>query len=207
MASGSPSVIQSQTIAKQASDAKSYLATAYCCDFGKGKINGTGVTSGGTNLTDCKQHYVIAAGVGSGLTIGDVVRIDPDPLGQASNWKVDDHGGAIIGRHIDIYIADCAKAKQWGKRNVKVWKVDSGAATGPTSTDASVSDIPGVSQVLDTATAVHDLANSLEKFFQTLFSSATWFRIGKVLVGVGLGLIAVVVLVRPAIPTIPKKAS
>lgn len=170
--------------------AKKYTATAYCGNFSPTSINGTGVTAGGTDLTDGKQHYVIAAGAGSGLKIGDTVRITPSPFGDSTVFKVDDHGGAIFGKHIDIYVADCAKAKAWGRKSVSVSKVSGQQTPGPA--DGSVQ-----SQVAHAATSGIDaLLSPLEDvagFFSLLTQASTWLRVGKVLIGaslIGAGVLA-----------------
>lgn len=50
---------------------------------------------------------------------------------------------------------------------------------------------------MKTAQALSDLASVFEKLVEGLFNSSTWFRVGKVVVGVFLGLFAVVILARP----------
>lgn len=160
--------------------AHKYTATAYCGNFGPHSINGTGVTAGGTDLRDGKQHYVIAAGPGSGLKIGDTVRISPSPFGDGTVFKVDDHGGAIIGRHIDIYVADCAKATAWGRRGVNVSKVSGQQTPGPA--DGSVqSQIGNLSPF--------QMIDKLVSLLGVLFTSEFWRRIGLI----GLGVIALVI--------------
>lgn len=160
-----------------------YSATAYCGNFSATSINGTGVTAGGTDLRDKKQHYVIAAGAGSGLTIGDVVTITPNPFGDDQiRFKVDDHGGAIFGHHIDIYVADCAKAKAWGRRSVSVQKWQHGSATGPSS--QSLGDFAG-GLVPNPIKSVADFLSHLGIIFQGGF----WLRVLQ-----GLGGLVLIVL-------------
>lgn len=161
-----------------------YTATAYCGKFGAGSINGTGVTSGGTDLRDGKDHYVIAAGVGSGLKLGDKVQITPNPFGNDSlSFLVDDHGGAIVGRHIDIYIQDCAKAKAWGRRSVTVQKVPADAWVGAQAEQNG----PSLSNPL---AAVSTFLGKLSVLFEGNFWLRTFLVIGGAfLLGFGVVMI------------------
>lgn len=172
-----------------------FTATAYCHKFGVGSINGTGITAGGTDLRDGKQQYVIAAGPGSGLKIGDKVSIEPNPFGAGTAFKVDDHGGAIVGHHIDIYIADCAKAAQWGHRTVTVSLLPdtsgTGIATGDKALTGAADAISGAaSAVTSPLTAVGDFLGHLGVIFQGNF----WLRVLMGLGGVALIVVAVVLL-------------
>lgn len=186
------------------------LATAYCSNFGPGSINGTGITSGGTDLRDGKQHNVVAAGPGSGLKRGDKIRIGPDPFGGDGStvWTVDDTGGAIVGAHIDLYIADCAAARRWGRKMVTVVAADlsqpdSSVAPTEKSNDPANVVKNSADAIVGVANSIGDLAAITEKFVASLFSSATWFRVGKVVVGVLLGLFGIIILARPAINSLP----
>jgi 3D (Asp-Asp-Asp) domain-containing protein len=161
-----------------------FTATAYCGSFGPGSINGTGVTAGGTDLRDGKQHMVIAAGAGSGLKLGDTVSIEPNPFTPGTVFKVDDHGGAIFGHHIDIYIADCTKARQWGRKSVTV---RSATQAAPDPVASAVGD--AASAVADTATAIPNFVNKLGVIFQGGF----WLRVAMALGGlllIGLAVTA-----------------
>lgn len=189
--------------------AKTFLATAYCSNFGRGSINGSGVTAGGTDLRDGKQKYVIAAGPGSGLSMGDLVKIDPNPFGGTVYFKVDDRGGAIIGRHIDIYVADCAAAKAWGRKTVQVTVMPPGNDQGVQTPDwnpikAGIDVVDSVPKGLAAvANAVTSAVTAFEHFISALFNSATWFRVGKVLVGVIIGVYGFMILTRPAVNALP----
>lgn len=207
---GSASGGESQ-IAAPIPPAKTFLATAYCSKFGKGSINGTGVTAGGTDLRDGKQKYVVAAGPGSGLSMGDIVMISPNPFGGTVYFKVDDHGDpkVIIGRHIDIYIADCAAAKKWGRQSVKVTVMPPGYDQGKHTADwnpikatvDTVNSVPGGLSAV--ANAITGAVTAFEHFISALFNSATWFRVGKVLVGVVIGIYGFMILTRPAVNALP----
>lgn len=110
-------------------------------------MNGSGVTAGGTDLRDGKRHYILAADP-SVLPLGTRVYVDPNPYGYKGTFLVDDTGGAINGKHIDIYVSE-GRDKQlaWGGQQVKVYKAvprkkgskrESGAAPAST-TDANTS--------------------------------------------------------------------
>lgn len=174
----------------------SFTATAYCHKFGPGSINGTGVTAGGTDLRDGAQKYVIAAGLGSGLKLGDVVGIEPNPFGSGTTFKVDDHGGAIFGHHIDIYIADCQKANAWGHRQVTVSLLPDTTPTGTAPGDkvltGAVDAVSGaVSAVASPVVAVAGFLSKLGVIFKANF----WLRAlmvlsGLFLIGFGIAMIA-----------------
>lgn len=74
--------------------------------------------------------------------------------------------------------------------------------TGKGSGNALVGGDSGIpnplSAVTSVAGGVASLANSLEHLVSGLFSSSTWFRVGKVLVGLILGLAGLVILIRKA---------
>lgn len=102
-----------------------FLATAYGPPWDA--IEGTGVTSTGIALSPSpgpQDHYVIAVDP-SVIPYHTKVRVDPNPFGDTSIvFSAEDTGGAIIGNHIDIYIA-AGRAEQngWGARNVTVYVV------------------------------------------------------------------------------------
>lgn len=180
-----------------------FTATAYCGHFGPTSINGTGVTAGGTDLRDGKQHYVIAAGPGSGLKLGNMVTIEPNPFSPGTVFKVDDHGGAIVGHHIDIYIADCGKARQWGRKSVTVRHAVGGELPGPPGSDPVASAVgDAASAVADTVTAVPDFLRKLGVIFQ----AGWWLRVAMALGGIALIILALTAAFKefskglPAIP-------
>lgn len=175
----------------------SFTATAYCHKFGVGSINGTGVTAGGTDLRDGVQRYVIAAGLGSGLKMGDIVSIEPNPFGPGTAFKVDDHGGAIFGHHIDIYVADCQKANAWGHRQVAVNLLPSSSGTGTAPGDkvlTGVSDtVAGaVGAVVSPITSVAGFMSKLGVIFKANF----WLRVLMVLGGLSLIGFGVVMIAK-----------
>lgn len=82
----------------------SFTATAYCL---KGRTaSGTGVRRG-----------IIAADPRV-LPLG--TRINLAGGGQGGNYVVADTGGKIKGKKIDIWMASCADARRFGRRNVNI---------------------------------------------------------------------------------------
>lgn len=96
-----------------------YEATAYGPPWNA--ENGTGVTSTGVDLRDGPHVYVIAADPAV-LPMHTHVKISPNPYDDDSIvFSVEDTGGAIKGRHIDIYdYFGRANQLQWGVQNVTV---------------------------------------------------------------------------------------
>lgn len=185
-----------------------FTATAYCHKFGPGSINGTGVTAGGTDLRNGAQQYVIAAGIGSGLKIGDLVSIEPNPFGPGTNFKVDDHGGSIFGHHIDIYVADCAKAAQWGHRQVSVSLQPSSSGVGPSSGDQALTGIG--STIKDAVSPLTAVGGFLSKF-GVIFQGNFWLRVlmvfgGLSLLGFGLVMIGKQYAISSTFSGVLKKA-
>lgn len=87
-------------------------STAYCL---KGKTR-TGVRT---------RNGIIAADPAV-LPLGSVVRLSR-PSGEALGiFVVMDTGGAVKGRKVDVYLADCAKAKRWGRKPLRVEVIDIG---------------------------------------------------------------------------------
>lgn len=170
-----------------------FTATAYCHKFGPGSINGTGVTAGGTDLRDGKQQYIIAAGIGSGLKLGDIVSIEPNPFGAGTAFKVDDHGGAIVGHHIDIYVADCQKANAWGHRTVTVSLLPDTSGTGTAPGDKVLTGIgKAATDAVSPLAGVGDFLSHLGVIFQGNF----WLRVLMGLGGLALIAFAVITLGR-----------
>ncbi|MED3571936.1 3D domain-containing protein [Cytobacillus praedii] len=73
---------------------------------------GYGITATGTTV---KEGRTIAANWGV-LPPGTVVKIE----GLEGSYTVEDRGGGVKGKHIDIYIADLNKALDWGRQKRKV---------------------------------------------------------------------------------------
>jgi 3D (Asp-Asp-Asp) domain-containing protein len=75
-----------------------------------------GITATGTEV---KENQTIASDW-EVLPPGTRVYID----GFDTVFTVEDRGGAVIGRHIDIYMEDLDDALKWGVREREVWLVE-----------------------------------------------------------------------------------
>jgi 3D (Asp-Asp-Asp) domain-containing protein len=152
-----------------------FLATAYGPPWDS--MNGTGVTSQGTDLTGDKGkgRYLIAVDPNV-IPYGTHVQIDPNPFGNPKIvFKADDTGGEINGRHIDIFDwRGRASQLRWGSRQVKVWKVE-GAQEGSGIIGAGGSILGAAS---DTADFVGDLASTIlnfRKLGELAAKAVAWF--------------------------------
>lgn len=96
-----------------------WLATSYGPPWAEG--NGTGVTATGIDLRPDKHAYIIAVDP-LVIPLGSYVHISPNPFNNnALTFQAADTGGAIIGKHIDIYDwRGRAYQDGWGERKVKV---------------------------------------------------------------------------------------
>jgi len=96
----------------------SWVATAYGPPWGG--IEGNGVTATGLNLTARQPALEIAVDPHV-LALGSYVHVQPNPFGTAGAFYAGDTGGAIVGRHIDIYDwRGRASQNAWGRRAVSV---------------------------------------------------------------------------------------
>jgi 3D (Asp-Asp-Asp) domain-containing protein len=82
-----------------------FTVTAYCR---RGKT-----ASGQT------PRFGIAAADPRILPIGSVIRVGTNP-GDAGTFTIQDVGGRVRARSIDLYTADCATAKRFGRRTMPV---------------------------------------------------------------------------------------
>lgn len=99
-----------------------YEATAYGPPWDA--ENGTGVTTTGVDLRDAPHKYIIAVDPNV-IPLHAHVKISPNPFGDDSIvFAAEDTGGAIVGRHIDIYDWRGRTAQLgWGVRQVTVTEV------------------------------------------------------------------------------------
>lgn len=96
----------------------SWLATAYGPPWGG--IEGNGVTATGLNLTAGQPALEIAVDPRL-VPLGSYVHVQPNPFGAAGAFYAGDTGGAIVGKHIDIYDwRGRASQDAWGQRGVSV---------------------------------------------------------------------------------------
>ena len=75
-----------------------------------------GITATGAEV---KEHHTIASDWDV-LPPGTRVRIEGLPY----IYIVEDRGGAVKGKHIDMYIEDLDEALKWGVKNREVWTVE-----------------------------------------------------------------------------------
>lgn len=94
-----------------------FLVTAYTAGFESTGKNpgdpGYGVTATGATV----QEGVTIAADWDVLPPGTVVKIE----GLPGDYVVQDRGGGVKGNHIDLYIADLEKARQWGKEYREIY--------------------------------------------------------------------------------------
>jgi 3D (Asp-Asp-Asp) domain-containing protein len=96
----------------------SWLATSYGPPWGG--IEGDGVTATGVDLRSAPPTLEIAVDL-SVIPLGSWVYVQPNPFGTAQPFYAADTGGAIHGRHIDIYDwRGRASQQTWGVRRVSV---------------------------------------------------------------------------------------
>lgn len=114
------------TPATPAAGGSEWVATAYGPPWDG--IQGSGVTATGIDLRPAKPAYIIAVDP-TVIPLGSYVHVVPNPFGNdAISFLAADTGGAIIGKHIDIYDwRGRASQDAWGTRHVTV---TSAAKTG-----------------------------------------------------------------------------
>jgi 3D (Asp-Asp-Asp) domain-containing protein len=96
----------------------SWLATSYGPPWGG--IEGGGVTATGVDLRSAPPTLEIAVDP-SVIRLGSWVYVQPNPFGTSRPFYAGDTGGAIRGRHIDIYDwRGRASQQAWGARPVAV---------------------------------------------------------------------------------------
>src|SRR5581483_9923459 len=93
------------------------------------EMEGPGVTATGINLRPAKHAYIIAVDPHV-IPMGSYVHVSPNPFGDDKiTFLAADTGGAIIGKHIDIYDwRGRADQNAWGARHVTVTPVKTGTA-------------------------------------------------------------------------------
>ena len=95
-----------------------WIATAYGPPWNA--ENGTGITATGLDLTNGPAVYEIAVDP-SVITLGSYEHVTPNPFGTHQAFYAGDTGGAITGRHVDIYDWQGRAAQDaWGERHVTV---------------------------------------------------------------------------------------
>jgi peptidoglycan lytic transglycosylase len=75
------------------------------------------------------------------LPLGSRIRVD-DAGEYSGNYVVTDTGRKIHGRHIDLFIADHAEAKHFGKKMVRVAILERGDGSAASARDAAAAHAP-----------------------------------------------------------------
>ena len=102
----------------EAAGTGAWIATAYGPPWDA--TNGTGVTATGLNLTAGPPAYEIAVDPAV-IPLQTFAHVQPNPFGTTRAFYAGDTGGAIIGRHVDIYDwKGRADQNAWGVRHVNV---------------------------------------------------------------------------------------
>lgn len=83
------------------------------------RMTATAYCDGGETSSGTQAKSGIVAADPLFLPIGTVIRVVRAGV-RAQTFTVTDTGSAVKGREIDIFIADCARAKRFGRRPVQV---------------------------------------------------------------------------------------
>ncbi len=95
-----------------------WVATAYGPPWGA--VQGDGVTATGLDLSAGPPALEVAVDP-SVIALRSYVHITPNPFGTTGAFYAGDTGGAILGRHVDIYDwRGRASQDAWGQRSVTV---------------------------------------------------------------------------------------
>jgi 3D (Asp-Asp-Asp) domain-containing protein len=122
----------------------SWLASAYGPPWGG--IEGNGVTATGVDLRSAPPMLEIAVDP-SVIRLGSWVYVQPNPFGTAQPFYAGDTGGAIRGRHVDIYDWRGRPNQQaWGARSVTV--TPASAPTSLATCSAALESAPGERAVI-----------------------------------------------------------
>ncbi len=98
-----PAVTSTRALAQPAG---AYVVTAYCQQ---------GTTKAGVRVT-----RGIAAADPAHLPIGSVIRVDAASSRDAGIYTVLDTGSKVIGRHVDLFVPDCGRAKRFGRQLLRI---------------------------------------------------------------------------------------
>jgi 3D (Asp-Asp-Asp) domain-containing protein len=129
----------------------SWLATSYGPPWGG--IEGNGITATGVDLRSGRPALEIAVDP-SVIPLGSWVYVQPNPFGTVQPFYAADTGGAIRGRHIDIYDwRGRASQNEWGARFVTVTPA-SAPGSSPTCSAALESETGAKALILPDGRAV-----------------------------------------------------
>ncbi len=99
-----PAVAQTSAATKPGSSL-TFTATAYC--------------QAGKTQSGAPARTGIVAADPHVLPVGSVVRVDT-PRAYSGIYTVLDTGAAVNGRHLDIFVPDCARAHRFGRQKVRI---------------------------------------------------------------------------------------
>lgn len=144
----SPTPLCATGPAAGASGVSGWVATAYGPPWGG--IQGDGVTATGIDLTAAPPMLEVAVDPRV-IALRSYVHVQPNPFGTTAAFYAGDTGGAIIGRHVDVYDwQGRASQDAWGSRAVTVTPAaNPGAgsllgAVAPTAGSSCMSDAVGL---------------------------------------------------------------
>lgn len=141
-----------------------FLTTAYGPPWTA--INGTGVTSDGTDLRPNKKVYGVAVDPKQ-IPLGTFLHIWPNPFGHTGTFKAFDTGGAIKGKRIDFYDWRGRTTQlAWGRKNATVRKASSPSSVVVPDKTGAIS-LPSIPNPLS---AVDDVAKAAKEFIGFLLS-------------------------------------
>jgi 3D (Asp-Asp-Asp) domain-containing protein len=143
----------------------SWVATAYGPPWDA--MNGSGITATGLNLTAGQPAYEIAVDPRV-IPLQSFAHVRPNPFGTSHAFYAGDTGGAIIGRHVDIYDwRGRGDQDSWGVRHVTVTPAPSpgsgnllGEIAPPPVAGDTTSDSAGVSAGATWTPACDQLAST-----------------------------------------------
>jgi 3D (Asp-Asp-Asp) domain-containing protein len=119
----------------------SWVATAYGPPWGG--IEGNGVTATRLDLTAGQPALEVAVDPRL-IPLGSYVHVQPNPFGTSGAFYAGDTGGAIVGKHIDIYDwRGRASQDAWGQRTVTVTPAPNPGAGNLLGAIAPASPTPG----------------------------------------------------------------
>jgi 3D (Asp-Asp-Asp) domain-containing protein len=123
-----------------------WIATAYGPPWNA--LNGSGITATGINLTASQPALLIAVDP-SVIALGSYEHVTPNPFRTGQAFLAGDTGGAIIGKHVDIYDWQGRSSQlAWGERSVSVTAAPD-PGTGPLLDEIT----PTASSTVQTGTA------------------------------------------------------
>ncbi|MGA2012773.1 MAG: 3D domain-containing protein [Solirubrobacteraceae bacterium] len=113
----------------------SWVATAYGPPWGG--IQGDGITATGIDLRSGRAMLEVAVDPQL-IALRSFVHVDPNPFGTSGAFYAGDTGGAIVGRHVDIYDWQGRAAQEaWGARSATPRPPERGGGRSRARADAA----------------------------------------------------------------------